>query len=80
MICFTTALILISSCPVPEIINNTSTWVKFDQETLERARVRCGQIYPSAPCMKRFTKKAEREYSVMCGKDKEKNSRTGRVK
>lgn len=59
-------------CPETKMVNYTKTWVEFDQKTLERAKIRCGEIYPSSPCLKLFIKKEERTYSAACG-EKEKN-------
>jgi hypothetical protein len=56
------------SCPTPFIDNYTDTWDKVDQAHLDSAISRCPQIYEDAPCVKIFTKKEDRVYSVICGK------------
>lgn len=55
------------SCPTPTITNNTDTWTKFDQTTLENAEKRCGEIYSDAPCLKTFIKKPDGVYDAICG-------------
>ena len=57
-----------SSCPVTIVENRTSVWNEYDQETLDRATLRCKEIYPDAPCLKKFTKKDELAYAAICGK------------
>lgn len=49
------------------IVNNTSIWNPDDQKHLDRARVRCGELYPDAPCVKKFEKVKELQYRVTCG-------------
>ena len=53
-------------CSEPEIVNYTKEWNQFDQDTLNRAKRRCGQIYKDAPCIKVFMKLAEKNYHVIC--------------
>lgn len=56
------------SCPKPEIINSSGyQWNSFDQKTLNRAKVRCGQLYPNSPCVKKFMKTDKMTYQVICG-------------
>lgn len=57
-------------CALTIIINLTPAWTTFDKQTLEHAKVRCGQLYPDAPCARVFTKKAELTYTVACGEQK----------
>lgn len=64
------ALILtfaMANCPETKIVNHTKTWNEQDQKTLDRAKKRCGQLYPEAPCVKVFTKKDDSTYTVACG-------------
>lgn len=59
------------SCPNPEIINKSGhKWNKFDQQTLNRAKKRCGELYPKSPCLKKFIKVKKLDYLVTCGKEK----------
>ena len=60
-------IILALNCPNPKVINKTKTWVKLDEQTFNRAKKRCGEIYPEAPCLKTFIKKEERAYQAICG-------------
>jgi hypothetical protein len=61
-------LVLGLSCPTPKIINTSGyAWNDFDQQTLNRAKKRCGQLYPKSPCVKKFFKTEEITYQVICG-------------
>jgi hypothetical protein len=55
------------SCPTPLIENQTDTWTKFDETTLESAEKRCGELYKDAPCVTLFRKKKDGAYNVICG-------------
>ena len=55
-------------CPATKIDNWTKVWNEQDQKTLDGAKIRCGQIYPDAPCVKFFRKKDDTTYNVICGK------------
>ncbi len=55
------------SCSEPWIFNVTEVWNDLDERTFQRAKIRCGQIYPDAPCLTVFYKNAEREYMASCG-------------
>lgn len=57
---------MILAC-VTMIINLTSVWTDRDQEHLDMAKVRCQQIYPDAPCVKKFIKVKKLTYRVVCG-------------
>ena len=58
----------LSTCPKTEIRGNlTYGWDSYDQETLQMAKIRCGEKYPSSPCVKVFTKTGKRSYQVVCG-------------
>jgi len=58
----------IRTCPKTEIRGDlTYGWDSYDQETLERSRTRCGEKYPSSPCVKVFTKTGKRSYQAICG-------------
>lgn len=59
----------LSSCPFPEIVNNGADWTQKDLDTLQTARRRCGEIWPDAPCLKRFEKTKEGQYRAVCGKN-----------
>jgi hypothetical protein len=49
------------------IQNQTPRWDPSDEKALIRANVRCGEIYPEAPCLKKFYKLDENRYSALCG-------------
>lgn len=67
VILFTLALSA-AQCPETIIDNRTNEWTPYDMQTLARARVRCGEIYPDSPCVKKFIKKDASTYNVICGK------------
>lgn len=58
-------------CPAPVTQNYTTKWNIQDQRTFDGAMVRCGQLYPEAPCLKIFRKKDSTTYNVICGKQNE---------
>jgi len=53
-------------CLVVIVVNLTSTWNKVDQTTLDRAKIRCQQLYPDSPCLKKFIKKPDNIYNAIC--------------
>lgn len=57
-------------CPTTKIENHTKEWNKQDQWTFDRAKVRCGELYPEAPCLKLFRKKDSMTYNAVCGEKK----------
>lgn len=60
-------LTLAMTCPETIIDNRTNEWTPYDMQTLAHAKVRCGEIYPDSPCVKKFIKKDESTYNVICG-------------
>ena len=54
-------------CAATIIVNLTQTWTALDQKNLEFAQKRCRVHYSESPCAKKFVKKAERTYNVICG-------------
>ena len=53
------------------MINQTDQpWNAFDKQVLNKAKIRCGQIYPDAPCVKSFYKRPEQSYWVICRGEK----------
>lgn len=53
------------SCPKVRDIGGPFTTV--DKQNKEVARKRCGEIYPSSPCLKVFAKMAAYTYRAICG-------------
>jgi hypothetical protein len=53
------------SCPLVKKIGGPFTPV--DKQNMEVARKRCGEIYPSSPCLKVFAKMAAYTYRAICG-------------
>lgn len=58
-----------SYCPKTVIDNRTKIWNNQDQQTLNGAKQRCGQLFPDAPCLKLFRKKDATTYNAICGKE-----------
>lgn len=55
-------------CPKTHMQNITKQpWTKYDYSMLDRATLRCGELYPDAPCVKLFRKFNFQSYSVICG-------------
>ena len=67
--CFSVlAVMMMMKCPNTIIVNESEEWNKIDALQFESSRKRCGEIYPDAPCLKWFVKKAENTYWAVCGK------------
>lgn len=65
---FRVLLFLSLACPDTKIQNVSGLpWNQHDQETLDGAKKRCGELYPDSPCVKLFRKYAFQSYSVICG-------------
>ena len=58
---------LLMICAATIVINLTLTWTATDQATLNRAKIRCSEIYYDAPCLKKLVKKEELVYNAICG-------------
>lgn len=57
------------ACPITLMVNETKDpWNKEDFKVLNTANTRCGEIYQDSPCVKKFYKKEEQSYWVICGK------------
>jgi hypothetical protein len=55
-------------CSFTELINQTKDpWNDFDMQILHKAEKRCPELYPDAPCVKKFYKRPEQSYWVVCG-------------
>lgn len=62
-------IILAANCAAPIMINKTDKeWNEQDYNHLAIAKKRCGQIYKNSACVKKFIKRTETDYSVVCGK------------
>lgn len=65
------ALLIALSCPTPVMQNvSKEPWNDYDRSMLAQTEKRCGEIYPTAPCVKLFRKYNRKQYSVICGKKK----------
>lgn len=71
----TLILLAALSCPDVVLINqNKEPWNDFDAKVIESARARCIEIYPDAPCLKKFYKRpTEQSYWAICGKENNSN-------
>lgn len=67
---FTILLYLALNCPQTRVVNDTGSWSKSDQKSLEWANKRCSALFPASPCLKLFRKRAERTYWAICAADK----------
>lgn len=67
----TTFLLLAAlNCPKPDLVIWEPPWEWIDQQNFQAAQKRCGQKYPNSPCLKKFEKRGERSYWVICGPEK----------
>lgn len=48
------------------VYSDGATKAVLDAWTLKRAKVRCGQLYPNSPCVKKIEKKPGPHYNVTC--------------
>jgi len=54
-------------CATTIVINFSLVhWNSEDEKNLERAKVRCSQLYPEAPCLKKFFKSYALTYRATC--------------
>jgi len=66
-----TSWILLAALSCPDtIFENRSkfNWNKEDWKVYKIATKRCGELYKESQCVKRFIKKTDMDYSVVCGK------------
>ena len=61
------SLLVAFVCPLTKMDNWTHEWTDYDRKTYEHAKIRCGELYPDAPCVKMFRKKDSLTYNVICG-------------
>lgn len=62
------SLLLNLSCSEPIMKNESEQpWNTHDYKILRNVKVRCGQIYQDAPCVKLFWKTGVQSYKVVCG-------------
>lgn len=54
-------------CVYTVIVNHTDTWTARDQQVMEEAQKRCGELFPDAPCLTKIVKRAEQSYRLHCG-------------
>ena len=59
-----------AKCPTTKIINYTSTWTYRDKTALASTKKGCEKSYKKSPCPKKFTKKEDGLYNVICGAKK----------
>jgi hypothetical protein len=61
------ASMLSGTCPEVREIGFDSPLTKDEQQSLAHAKVRCGELYPEAPCLKSFEKREEGVFWAICG-------------
>jgi hypothetical protein len=54
------------NCPKTNLIGFEIPMSKIEMESLNRAIVHCKELYPEAPCLKSFEKRAELVYWAIC--------------
>jgi hypothetical protein len=65
---FLAALAQEAVCPETDVINESdAAWTDYDQQTLDHAKIRCGELYSESPCLKRFIKRTATSYHAVCG-------------
>lgn len=65
----TLILLVTLACPDVHMVNTSGeAWTSNDYDTIEIAKVRCGEIFPDAPCLIKFEKYAFQSYRTTCGK------------
>ena len=53
-------------CPPTIVVNRTDRWTVQDQKHKNIAKNRCGELYISSPCLKKFEKVEENVYRAIC--------------
>jgi hypothetical protein len=61
---------LLLACAATIIVNHTKVWNKHDQHRMEVSKQRCAELFPDAPCLKKFIKLNEQRYQVLCSQSK----------
>lgn len=60
-------MLFTATCAATTIINQTPEWIQQDAAALNRAQLRCQDIYPESPCLRVFKKLEPSVYSAICG-------------
>lgn len=61
-----------ASCPATKLVGFEGGMNNDDQTAYKSSTKRCSEIYPEAPCLKKFEKRGERNYWAICGGASEK--------
>jgi hypothetical protein len=62
---------VILTCAITILVGFPSSGLnKDDRAALKTATKRCTEIYPEAPCLKKFIKREVRVYWAICGEGK----------
>lgn len=67
MLSFSVILMLGCSATVFQAPKDLIAFNEFDVKHVKIAMKRCGEIYKGSPCIKKFIKRTQRDYSVICG-------------
>lgn len=62
-------LAVAATCPKTELVGFEDGMTQDDQDAFTSAKKRCAEIYPEAPCLKKFVKRGELNYWAICGVD-----------
>lgn len=61
----------LSKCPeTKKKLPFNSQWTQRDENSIQRAKRRCGIIYKGLPCLIYFEKVDDGEYRAICGKSR----------
>lgn len=63
-------VVMALSCAQPIFENQTKfPWNENDRWNFDTALPKCKKLYPNSPCIKKFIKRGERDYRVVCSKE-----------
>ena len=54
-------------CPDTALIGFSPKLVLIERQSLSRAKKHCSELYPEAPCLKKFIKREELVFWAICG-------------
>jgi len=56
-----------ASCPVPEYVGTKDPLTKYERESSNAAKIRCGFLYGFGSCLKKLTRTGDRSWHSICG-------------
>lgn len=66
----TVSVFMAMACPTTKLAGFNKPMNKQEIQLFSQAKKRCKEIYPEAPCLKRFEKHGEQNFWAICGKAK----------